>query len=67
MENKVSKKRLILHLIECIATDITKVLLRLSQWMKKYLGIETPIYKWWWKEYSRRTQWKLDREHLDRW
>ena len=31
--------------------------------IKRYLGIETPLYKAWWACYSQHIQKKLDKEH----
>lgn len=29
--------------------------------LKRYFNIETPLYKWWWKEHSASIQRKLDK------
>jgi len=47
-----------------IGAAVGKTLLWLSRrvW-KRYLGIETPLYKWWWKRHCEYMQQKLDDTH----
>lgn len=47
-----------------VCAAVGKALLWLSRrvW-KRYLGIETPLYKWWWKRHSEYMQQKLDDAH----
>jgi len=37
-------------------------LLSFDKKLKKYLGIETPLYKAWWKAHSRQIQKELDNQ-----
>ncbi len=57
-----------LHLVCDILMAICCMIARALLWIaknfwKRYLGIETPVYKLWWKSHAKSMQKKLDRRH----
>jgi glutamate synthase domain-containing protein 2 len=49
---------------EVVCTIIYRILLWVSRKvLKRYFGIETPIYKFWHRNHAAAIQRKLDREH----
>ncbi len=50
-------------LVWCIKKIILFCLLVDRKVVKRYLGLETPIYKWWWASHAIAMQKKLDKQH----
>lgn len=71
MENNQNSEKLtscILTLIGDILMAICHIIMRSLLWVarniwKRYFGIETPVYKLWWKEHVKSMQKRLDKVH----
>lgn len=50
---------------ECGAAVLRGVLKFDRKVLKRYFGIETPLYKFWWRKYAENMQKKLDMVHTD--
>lgn len=71
MKNNQNSEKLTSH-ISTLANDILmaicRVILKSLLWVarniwKRYLGIETPVYKLWWKAHAENIQKQLDKCH----
>lgn len=52
------------NVINKIGTSIVRFMLRVDRYViKRYLGIETPLYKAWWANHSQCIQKQLDKLH----
>lgn len=64
------KSSKIMHLLCDTVMLVIESVVRLMLWtsrkiLKKYLNIETPLYKMWWKNNCKRVQKLLDKEHSE--
>lgn len=50
---------------ECCAAVLRGVLKFDRKVLKRHFGIETPLYKFWWRKYAENMQKKLDMVHTD--
>lgn len=52
-------------LVKCIVFTVRFILKFDKKVLKRYFNVETPLYKYWWREHSKCIQRKLDRLHGD--
>lgn len=64
--NKISTQlyNLFFDITSAIACAILEALLWMARFVwKRYFGIETPLYRYWWKEHKKYIQKRIYREH----